>query len=51
MTQRPRSRAAPVVRAESLTKRFGGVVAVDDLSFELHPGVITPLRKIYDLLR
>lgn len=26
---------APVVGAESLTKRFGGGVAVDDLSFEL----------------
>ena len=31
----------PVVVAESLTKRFGGVVAVDDLSFELDPGTIT----------
>jgi len=31
----------PVVRAESLTKRFGGVVAVDDLSFELDQGTIT----------
>ena len=32
---------AHVVRAESLTKRFGGVVAVDDLSFELQQGTIT----------
>jgi ABC-2 type transport system ATP-binding protein len=32
---------APVVVAESLTKRFGGVLAVDDLSFELEPGTIT----------
>ena len=32
---------APVVRAESLTKRFDGVVAVDDLSFELRQGTIT----------
>jgi ABC-2 type transport system ATP-binding protein len=31
----------PVVRAESLTKRFGSVVAVDDLSFELEEGTIT----------
>ena len=31
----------PVVRVESLTKRFGGVVAVDDLSFELERGTIT----------
>jgi ABC-2 type transport system ATP-binding protein len=29
------------VRAESLTKRFGDVVAVDDLSFELERGTIT----------
>jgi ABC-2 type transport system ATP-binding protein len=32
---------AKIVRAESLTKRFGGVVAVDDLSFELEQGTIT----------
>ena len=32
---------APVVRAESLSKRFGGVVAVDDLSFELEQSTIT----------
>jgi ABC-2 type transport system ATP-binding protein len=31
----------PVVVAESLTKRFGGVLAVDDLSFALEPGTIT----------
>ena len=30
-----------VVRAESLTKRFGSVLAVDDLSFALAPGTIT----------
>jgi ABC-2 type transport system ATP-binding protein len=30
-----------VVRAQSLTKRFGTVVAVDDLSFELEQGTIT----------
>jgi ABC-2 type transport system ATP-binding protein len=29
------------VRAESLTKRFGEITAVDDLSFELEPGTIT----------
>ena len=32
---------APVVRAESLTKRFGKLTAVDDLSFALEPGTIT----------
>jgi ABC-2 type transport system ATP-binding protein len=32
---------APVVVAEGLTKRFGDVVAVDDLSFELAAGTIT----------
>ena len=31
----------PVVVAESLTKRFGEVVAVDDLSFALESGTIT----------
>jgi ABC-2 type transport system ATP-binding protein len=31
----------PVVVAESLTKRFGEVLAVDDLSFELDSGTIT----------
>jgi ABC-2 type transport system ATP-binding protein len=31
----------PVVVAESLTKRFGDVVAVDDLSFALESGTIT----------
>ncbi|HEX4519035.1 MAG TPA: ATP-binding cassette domain-containing protein [Gaiellaceae bacterium] len=32
---------AVVVRAESLSKRFGKVLAVDDLSFELESGTIT----------
>ena len=32
---------APVVRAESLTKRFGELVAVDNLTFELERGTIT----------
>jgi ABC-2 type transport system ATP-binding protein len=32
---------APVVRADSLTKRFGKLTAVDDLSFALEPGTIT----------
>jgi len=31
----------PVVTARSLTKRFGKLVAVDDLSFELQPGTVT----------
>jgi ABC-2 type transport system ATP-binding protein len=34
-------RMAPAVVAESLTKRFGALVAVDDLSFALEPGTIT----------
>ncbi|HZT45094.1 MAG TPA: ATP-binding cassette domain-containing protein [Gaiellaceae bacterium] len=33
--------AAPVVVADSLTKRFGSVLAVDSLSFELAAGTIT----------
>jgi ABC-2 type transport system ATP-binding protein len=31
----------PAVRAEHLTKRFGDVLAVDDLSFELERGTVT----------
>src|SRR5262245_50537766 len=31
---------APVVVAEALTKRFGNLVAVDDLSFALEPGTV-----------
>jgi ABC-2 type transport system ATP-binding protein len=32
---------APVIQAEHLTKRFGGLVAVDDLSFTLERGTVT----------
>ena len=32
---------APAVVADSLTKRFGSVLAVDSLSFSLEPGTIT----------
>jgi ABC-2 type transport system ATP-binding protein len=41
--QRPRTARAfdAVVRAEHLTKRFGDVLAVDDLSFELERGTVT----------
>jgi ABC-2 type transport system ATP-binding protein len=35
------STSGPVVVAESLTKRFGDVLAVDDLSFALERGTIT----------
>jgi ABC-2 type transport system ATP-binding protein len=31
----------PVVTVSSLTKRFGDVVAVDELTFSLHPGTVT----------
>jgi branched-chain amino acid transport system permease protein len=31
------------VEVRGLSKRFGGIVAVDDLSFELQPGLITAL--------
>ncbi len=30
-----------MIEARSLTKRFGGTVAVDNLSFSVHPGVVT----------
>jgi ABC-2 type transport system ATP-binding protein len=32
---------APAVRADGLTKRYGAVTAVDDLSFEVRPGAVT----------
>ena len=41
MPEATHGQAAAVVRAESLSKRFGGVLAVDDLSFALAPGTIT----------
>ncbi|HMH90169.1 MAG TPA: ATP-binding cassette domain-containing protein, partial [Streptosporangiaceae bacterium] len=31
----------PVIRASGLTKRFGPVLAVDQLSFEVEPGTVT----------
>jgi branched-chain amino acid transport system ATP-binding protein len=34
---------SPVLRVEHLTMRFGGLVAVDDLSFEVKSGAITAL--------
>ncbi len=41
MAETSRSGQTAVVRAESLTRRFGSVLAVDDLSFALAPGTIT----------
>lgn len=35
--------AAPLFRVEGLTRRFGGLVAVSDLSFDLHAGEILGL--------
>ena len=32
---------APLLRVEHLTKRFGGLVAVNDVSFSLQPGEVT----------
>jgi ABC-2 type transport system ATP-binding protein len=32
---------SPAISVRNLTKRFGGVRAVDDLSFEVRPGVVT----------
>jgi branched-chain amino acid transport system ATP-binding protein len=37
------SAAAPLLRLEHLTMRFGGLTAVNDLSFEAHKGDITAL--------
>jgi len=39
--ERTRAPQAAAVRVESLSKRFGSVLAVDDLSFALAPGTIT----------
>jgi ABC-type branched-subunit amino acid transport system ATPase component len=36
-------RKEPVLQVRGITKRFGGVTAVDDVTFEIHPGTITGL--------
>jgi ABC-2 type transport system ATP-binding protein len=53
----------PVIRIENLTKHFGSFAAVDDISFDVHPGEIfgflgpngagktTTIRMMLDLLR
>jgi ABC-2 type transport system ATP-binding protein len=41
VTTARRAQPAPVIVADRLTKRFGEHVAVDDLSFEVHRGVVT----------
>lgn len=33
--------SAAAIRAESVTKRFGGVTALDDVTFEAHSGAVT----------
>src|SRR5918912_3169748 len=33
--------SAPPVRLDHMTKRYGRIVAVDDLSFEIRPGAVT----------
>lgn len=35
------SNVAPIISVRNLTKRFGRQVAVDDLSFEVQPGLVT----------
>src|SRR5262245_62653313 len=32
---------SPAISVRGLSKRFGSVLAVDDLSLEVHPGVVT----------
>jgi len=41
VTAGPSSRPRSVIEAEHLTKSFGAVTAVSDLSFALHPGMVT----------
>ena len=53
----------PILEVERLTKRFGDVLAVDDLSFAVEPGEIfgflggngagktTTLRMVLDIIR
>ncbi len=40
-TSRPALLGSPAISVRGLTKRFGRVTAVDDLSFEVQPGVVT----------
>ena len=40
-TSRPAPLGSPAISVRGLTKRFGPVTAVDDLSFEVQPGVVT----------
>ena len=40
-TSRPAPVGSPAISVRGLTKRFGGVTAVDDLTFEVRPGVVT----------
>ncbi|MGH2736607.1 MAG: ATP-binding cassette domain-containing protein, partial [Actinomycetota bacterium] len=37
------STSEPTIEVHRLTKRFGSVVAVDDLSFSVAPGTVTGL--------
>ncbi len=39
----PAPSSDPVVEVRGMTKRFGGLVAVDDLSFTVHPGEVYAL--------
>jgi branched-chain amino acid transport system permease protein len=39
----PPERGAALLKIDGLTKRFGGLVAVDNVSFEVKPGTITAL--------
>jgi branched-chain amino acid transport system ATP-binding protein len=43
MTAAPGTNGAPLLAVEHLTMRFGGLVAIDDVSFNAPPGLITAL--------
>ncbi len=36
-------KSMPIIRLENVTKRFGGLVAVNDVSLEIHQGEVVAL--------
>jgi ABC-type branched-subunit amino acid transport system ATPase component len=40
MSDKPRTDTMPILRTQGLTKRFGGLVAVSEVSLDLHVGEV-----------